>query len=81
MALNAITAKFRALSHRECEILHHIGQGETPDEVADRLHLSVHTVYEHVRRGVNKVGARNQRHLASLFLEYELMGGVVREEV
>lgn len=79
--MHAITAKFRSLSEREREVLHLLGLGDTPEQAAGKLQMSVHTVYHHVRHGVLKTGARNQRHLASLFLEYELMGAVVREEV
>ena len=37
----------KTLSHREREIFLLIGQGLNPAQIADRLHLSIHTIHAH----------------------------------
>jgi DNA-binding CsgD family transcriptional regulator len=46
-----------------------ISDGLTPKEIAVHLHLSTHTVKQHMRNASNKLGARNGKHAVALFLE------------
>lgn len=49
-----------ALTEREVEILRLASQGLTNREIAERLHLSVHTVKTHIRHVLDKLHARNR---------------------
>lgn len=49
-----------SLTEREAEILRLASQGLTNREIAERLHLSVHTVKTHVRHVLDKLHARNR---------------------
>jgi DNA-binding NarL/FixJ family response regulator len=48
------------LSSREREVLGLVAAGSTNREIADRLHLSPHTVKEHTSALYRKLGARNR---------------------
>jgi DNA-binding NarL/FixJ family response regulator len=48
------------LSSREREVLGLVAAGSTNREIADRLHLSPHTVKEHTSTLYRKLGARNR---------------------
>lgn len=48
------------LSEREQEVLSLIATGSTNKEIADRLHLSPHTVKEHTSAIYRKLGVRNR---------------------
>lgn len=48
------------LSTRELEILQHLAYGSSTAEIADELVLSHHTVRNHVRNALHKLGARSQ---------------------
>ena len=49
--------KFGTLSTRESEILKHVLEGKTSDEIADLLFISVNTVHTHRRNILKKTGA------------------------
>jgi DNA-binding NarL/FixJ family response regulator len=49
-----------ALSSREREVLDDLANGATNREIAARMHLSPHTVKEHVSSLYRKLGARNR---------------------
>lgn len=53
-------AQEASLTERELQILHLASQGLTNREIANRLHLSVHTVKTHVRHLLDKLHARNR---------------------
>ncbi len=48
------------LSKRELEILHHIAQGLTNQDIADQLYLSLYTVKAHARNIYGKLGVSNR---------------------
>jgi DNA-binding NarL/FixJ family response regulator len=48
------------LSDRELEVLELLGEGATTQEMVDRLHLSPHTVRNHIRNLSAKLGARSR---------------------
>ena len=48
-----------SLTDKEREVLRWLAKGYTKHEIADRIHLSSHTVDFHVRNSLKKLGARN----------------------
>lgn len=56
----------QALTGREQEILSLAATGLTNQEIAERLHLSVHTVKTHLRHVLDKLHARNRAEAAAL---------------
>lgn len=61
------------LSPREEEILRLAASGLTNKEIADRLHLSAHTVKTHLRRVLDKLHARNRAQAAALAARHGLI--------
>jgi DNA-binding NarL/FixJ family response regulator len=57
------------LTRREREIMHLICDGLVVKEIALHLHVSTHTVKEHLKNASKKLGARNGKHAVALFLE------------
>lgn len=52
-----------SLSRRELEIVERICKGHTANEIANRLHLSVHTVNTHRKNIFKKMGVRSNAEL------------------
>lgn len=52
----------KRLTPRECEVLRWIAVGKTVDEIGDILHVSAHTVTEHLRKVRVKLEAANTTH-------------------
>lgn len=48
------------LSDREVEVLQLSADGLTPEEIAERLYLSSHTVKNHLRHAMGKLGAHTK---------------------
>jgi LuxR family maltose regulon positive regulatory protein len=48
------------LSNREVEVLAHIAEGDTNQEIAQNLHLSLYTVKSHARNIYSKLGVKNR---------------------
>ena len=48
------------LSQREIEVLHATAHGKSPDEIADDLFLSAHTVRNHLRHAMSKLDAHTK---------------------
>jgi two-component system NarL family response regulator len=63
----------RPLSERELEVLHAAANGETMEETAARLWLSLETIKSHRRNVIAKLGARNLSHAIALSLRSGLM--------
>jgi two-component system, NarL family, response regulator len=63
----------RALSERELEVLHAAANGETMEETATRLWLSLETIKSHRRNVIAKLGARNLSHAIALAVRSGLM--------
>ncbi|WP_285743109.1 LuxR C-terminal-related transcriptional regulator [Lentzea sp. NBRC 105346] len=57
------TAAAFGLSRRETEVTRLVAAGMDNRQIANRLHLSVRTVEDHVRRGRAKLGLRNRAEL------------------
>lgn len=56
------------LSEREKQILALAGKGLSNAEIAERLHLSTHTIKSHIHNALGKLGASNRAQGASLVL-------------
>lgn len=48
------------LSPRECEILQLLADAQSTSDISDQLHLSVHTVRNHIKQVLTKLGAHSQ---------------------
>ena len=62
LAYAALDAADNPLSTRETEVLHLTALGAPPDEIAEKLCLTVGTVRNYLTRIIRKVGARNRVH-------------------
>ena len=67
MALSA------GLSAREVEVLRLIAVGKSNREIAERLVISVNTVFQHVRSILNKTGCANRTEAAAYALRHGLV--------
>lgn len=63
----------RPLTDRELEVLDAAAQGETMDETATRLWLSLETIKSHRRHVIAKLGARNLSHAIALAVRSEIL--------
>lgn len=62
------SSRSAALSDRECEILEHLANGQSIEEIAGTLFLSPHTVRTHIKNILRKTGTRNRAHAVALAL-------------
>jgi two-component system, NarL family, invasion response regulator UvrY len=79
LALSAVegmqTSPFEQLSQRETQVMLMITGGESPQVIADRLHLSPKTVSTYRTRLFQKLGVSNSVELTRLALRY----GIIEE--
>ncbi|HZQ34359.1 MAG TPA: LuxR C-terminal-related transcriptional regulator, partial [Dehalococcoidia bacterium] len=61
------------LSAREVEVLRLIAAGKSNLEIADRLTISVNTVFQHVRSILIKTGCTNRTEAAGYALRHGLV--------
>jgi DNA-binding NarL/FixJ family response regulator len=61
-----------ALTERELEVAHAVGQGKTNADIAGELYMSVATVKAHVTRLLSKLGVQNRVQIALLVSDAEL---------
>lgn len=64
-----------ALTDRELEVFHLIGQGVTTSAIARQLHLSVHTIETYRERIKTKLGFTNSTELAREAVQWVLENG------
>ena len=64
------------LSVREKQILALAGKGLSNSEIADRLHLSTHTIKSHIHNALSKLGASNRAQGASLVMGHVSEAGI-----
>ena len=69
----AQSATVESLSEREREVLQHIAEGRTDQEIADRLYLSLHTVKAHARNIYGKLGVNKRMHAVARARELGLL--------
>jgi DNA-binding CsgD family transcriptional regulator len=67
-----------ALTPRETEVLHWIGEGKSNPEIATILGLSVRTVYKHLENIFPKLGVENR--IAAMHRACEMEGGLVKTD-
>jgi DNA-binding NarL/FixJ family response regulator len=67
---------YTTLTGREREILQLVGEGNTNQEIADRLHVSIKTVQSHRAAVMMKLGLRDVTHL----VRYAVRRGIVDPE-
>jgi DNA-binding NarL/FixJ family response regulator len=70
-ALNA-TASKPALTPREAEVLAHVADGLSHDEIGRRLSISPETVRTHVRKACERLNARTRTHAVATALRLGL---------
>jgi len=58
-----------ALSPAEARVVTLIAEGQDQHEAASALHLSVHTVHEHLKHAYAKMGVHNRVQLVRRILE------------
>jgi DNA-binding NarL/FixJ family response regulator len=56
------------LSERELDVLTELAAGHSIDQIAERLHLSPHTVRTHLRNGMRKLGAQTRAQAVAIAL-------------
>jgi LuxR family maltose regulon positive regulatory protein len=61
------------LSERELEVLYHLAEGLTNQEIASRLFLSPNTVKAHTHNIYGKLGANNRTQAATKARELKLI--------
>jgi DNA-binding NarL/FixJ family response regulator len=59
----ALFARAHALSTRESELLTHLAAGRDTHDIAQYMHLSEHTVQDHLKMIFTKTGVRTRRAL------------------
>ena len=64
-----------ALSDRELEVFQLIGQGLTTGEIANRLHLSVHTIDSHREKIKAKLNLKSSSKLSRAAIQWALEHG------
>jgi LuxR family maltose regulon positive regulatory protein len=69
----AQSATVEPLSERELEVLHHIAEGRTDREIADRLYLSLYTVKVHARNIYGKLGVNKRTQAVAKARELGLL--------
>ena len=57
------------LTHREKEVLKHIGLGKTSKQIADVLNLSVFTISNHRRHICKKLGVHSTAQLVAFAVQ------------
>lgn len=70
--IHRVTKEFN-LSHRELEILHHIIEGSSNRYIADKLHISPHTVDAHLRSIYEKLHVHSRTQAATKALKERIV--------
>jgi len=64
------------LTERECEVLAHVTFGKTPDEIANRLGVSCHTVNADLQRVYDKLNVSSRSEAIFWAVRLGLIPGV-----
>lgn len=73
-AASSTMAQTLGLTKRELEVLRHIAMGQTNQEIAYDLHISEHTVANHVGHILDKIGVSNRIDAATFAVRHSLAG-------
>jgi DNA-binding NarL/FixJ family response regulator len=71
--LEQLQINVEELTEREREIVILVGEGQSNDDIADRLAISRHTVKTHVNRAMTKLGAHDRAQLVVIAYESGLL--------
>jgi len=69
MPIGGAARQLAHLTQREHEVLGLLSKGHPDKDIADQLGISIHTVHEHVRNILEKLGAHNRTEAAVKFLQ------------
>jgi DNA-binding CsgD family transcriptional regulator len=61
------------LTDREQAVTALVCRGHSTREIADRLHISAHTVQDHLKAIFDKVGVRSRRELVAAILQEQYL--------
>ncbi len=61
------------LTARELEVLALLAQGKSNQEIAQRLNISIHTVFNHCHKIYEKLGVRSRGEAAAIALLFDLV--------
>ena len=61
------------LTERELNVIHYLAQGFTNEEIAKKLHISVHTVKAHLEAIYDKLNVTNRVQAAIKSKKYNLI--------
>lgn len=68
------------LTPREAELVRLVSRGLSTSELAGRLHISEHTVQDHLKSVFDKVGVRSRRELVAQLLHSSFQAGTLGSE-
>ncbi len=69
------------ISNRETEVIQHIINGETNQEIAEKLYISERTVKAHNKNIFNKLKVENRIQLLMLLKEFNLIPNITSEKI
>lgn len=61
------------LTAREIEVLHHLIDGSTNRDIAEKLFISIHTVKNHITNIFQKLGVSDRSHLIAMIYQLNMM--------
>lgn len=67
------TGEYETLSDREYDIMCRIASGSTAEEIAEKLSISIHTVYSYRNRVFEKMGFKSNVELAQYCIQKKLI--------
>ena len=56
------------MTRREHEVMRLVSDGLQPKEIAQHLHISLHTVKDHMRNASRTLKAQNGKHAVALYV-------------
>lgn len=64
------------LTPREKEVIHLIAQGLSNNEIADKMTITVKTIYKYISGMLHKCNANNRTHLAVKYVRWACANGI-----
>ena len=66
----------RVLTRKELEVMTHLANGKTLEEICEDMNIHKATVLDHVRVAIRKLGATNRTHAVAIAVQ----AGIVKLE-
>ncbi|MBI4885046.1 MAG: response regulator transcription factor [Actinobacteria bacterium] len=63
------------LSRREIEVLRHLAEGRSTDQVGEAMHLSLNTVRNHVQSAIRRLGAHSKLEAVAIAQRESIIAG------